>query len=162
MCAMRVSAAVLLAALVGCSASPAALDLLDQAERGLNDARSLEQDRHAEGIDRLAGQVSALDAAFDADVRLAEAGAIRDEQGRTVPLDGEWVISARRGYGAALRALHERQRQAEQAHATRLDNIDAAAEALDMARRLIVQQMRIPQDIRQRLLTLHRSAPHEQ
>lgn len=148
---------VLLLGLAGCGGSTACLELITSARSGLTQAKQAEQTSSEQQLAALAAQQAALDAAFDSDVKLAEAGGLTDEQGKPVALTGEWVISARQGYSAAVRALQANQADAQQAHAARLDNLNAADEALQMASELIVGQITLNQDMRQQLLALQRS-----
>jgi tellurite resistance protein len=151
-----------LLALSGCSAPTATLDLIGVARRGIAQARRSEQDLHAAQLQRIDARINALDAAFDADVRLAAAGAIRDDEGDPVKLTAEWVIEARKGYAAARDMLAEQARQAAAAHVARDDNLLASDEALEMASRLTVQQWRIAEQIKQQLVSLQRRYTHEQ
>ncbi len=141
---------------VGCGAPPATLELIGVAQKALRETSALEKERHAEELRRLESMKAALDAAFDADVKLAEAGRITDAQGRPVRLSAEWVISARKGYAAARDALSEQQQRLQAAQATHLDNLAAAAEALTLARNLILQQASLSGRARQFLMSLQR------
>ncbi len=62
------------------------------------------------------------------------------------------MISARKGYAAARDLLAEQLRSNESAHATRLDNLQAADESLEMATQLIIQQSAIADRVRMQLL----------
>ncbi len=140
----------------GCGAPGATLDLITVARRGLALADQAEAGQHAELLGRLDAQVAALDAAFDADVRLVGAGQLATADGQPVALTPEWVISARKGYAAARGLLAEDRRSAEAAHATRLDNLKAADEALDLAAQLIARQWAVSEQVRQQLIEVHR------
>ncbi|MFW6132995.1 MAG: hypothetical protein ACOC8F_03800 [Planctomycetota bacterium] len=144
----------------GCGAPPARTDLLTVARKGLAGAVQAEDEHHAAALERTATQQAALDAAFDADVKLAAAGELTDADGEPVRLTPEWVISARKGYAAARDLLADQARTAERAHATRVDNLDAADEALRMAQELIVRQWAIRDRIKQTVLNLYRSVSH--
>jgi len=58
-------------------------------------------------------------------------------------------IAARQGYAAARNLLAEQIRAAEGAHAVRLDNLQAADEALEMASQLVVIQWSVSEKIKQ-------------
>lgn len=153
---------VLLAAwLGGCSTPPATLDLITAARAGLDGARQAELAHQAQLAEQLARQAAALDAAFDADVKLVAAGQIVGPDSQPARLTGEWVISARQGYAAALRALQTNQAQDQKAHAARMDNLAATDEALQMASELVSWQMKVSEPIRQRLLALQKRWIHE-
>jgi len=143
--------ACLMTLLGGCAAPTATLDLIAVARAGLADARDAQRQSHETLIRQFSQQQAALDAAFDADVRLAEAGAIRDAQGNPVALDGRWVIAARKGYVAARDAVAQQAVAAQAAHATRLDNLAAADDALHMACTLIIEQQGLNIRMRQYL-----------
>jgi hypothetical protein len=135
--------------LSGCAAPAATLELIAVARAGLADARTAQRQSHDVQMRLFAQQQSALDAAFDADVRLAEAGAIRDAQGNPVAMDGRWVIGARKGYIAARDAVVQQAFAAQAVHATRQDNLIAADEALHMACTLILEQQGLSIRLRQ-------------
>jgi len=156
--------AMLLGGLVaagGCGAPPATLDLIDVARKALAGASAYEADRHADALKRLDAQASALDAAFDADVRLAEAGKITSAAGEPVALTGAWVISARKGYAAARDGLAEQRRRFQAAHDMHLDNLQAAGKALDLAGRLILEQYALTASGREALEALRRRFTRE-
>jgi len=134
----------------------ATLDLIAVARAGLADARQAQQQSHEALLRQFVQQQAALDAAFDADVRLAEAGAIRDAQGQPVALDARWVIAARKGYVAARDATARQASDAQAVHATRQDNLAAADEALQMAWTLIVEQQGLNLRMRQYLMEQQR------
>jgi len=152
----RGSLLIALALLAGCSTPPATLELLAVARAGLADALEAQRVQHADTLGRLDAQSAALDAAFDADVRLVAAGGVQDADGNPVALTPEWVISTRQGYAAAVGALAEQRRLAEREHAIRADNLAAADEALEMAAELISRQSNMNEDLRQYLLALQR------
>ena len=135
----------------GCSAPQAAADLIAFARDGLTGAKQAQDQQHEYLMAGLAGRIAALDAAFDADVRLAEAGGIRSADGEPVALSAEWVISARKGYSAARGAVAEQMRSAQAVHFIRQDNLQAADEALHMAEQLIVDHSLLGRRIRQAL-----------
>lgn len=145
-----------LAPATGCQPAPATLELIAVTQKALTDAAEAEKENNAELHRRLADSQAALDAAFDADVRLAETGKIAGPASQPVALSAEWVISARKGYAAARDALTEDARRADAVHATRLDNLSAAGEALDMANRLTVLQYSVSERTKELLLTLQR------
>lgn len=142
--------------LSSCSAPPATMELVTVAQKALRDAQSLEQDRHQESLARLGELESAMDAAFDADARLVEAGRIPGSDGQPLPLSAEWVISARKGYAAGRWALALQRSRNEQQHATHLDNLVAADEALGLAGQLILQQYALSESARQVILAAQR------
>jgi len=151
---------LLLSALMlgGCTPPVATLDLITVARTGLADAKAAQQQSHDTLVHQYAIEQSALDTAFDADVRLAEAGKLTDAQGKPVTLSGQWVISARKGYAAARDALATQVSQTQAAHEVRMDNIAAADEALQMAYDLIVQQQALDIRVKQYLTSLQRKA----
>ena len=159
---LRAAALAAIATLAGCSAPAATLDLITVARRGLADARQAQAAQHDEIVKHLTDRNGELDAAFDADVRLAAAGALKDASGKPIALTAEWVISARKGYAVGKGALSDQLRQAQAAHLARTDNLQAADDALDMAASLIVQQYSLLQRVSQHLLTLQRSLSHGQ
>ena len=101
-----------------------------------------------------------MDVAFDADVKLVGAGKIEDASGQPVELTPQWVISARKGYAAARDLIGEKIRLAEALHATRMDNVRAADEALEMASQLVVQQSNLGLRIKQQLIAIQRRLVH--
>ena len=151
---------LLLAGLAGCGTPTATVDLVIIGRKGLSSAKTAEEKSHEEILTHLRGRMAALDAAFDADVRLVAAGSLKNADGKPVALDAEWVISARKGYAAARSLLAEQIRAAEAAHATRLDNLRAADEALEMASQLVVRQWSLSEKIKQQLMDFHRSLSH--
>lgn len=124
----------------GCATQSASLELITVARRGLSMAQDAQVQQHAQQVGQLSAQSAALDAAFDADVKLVAAGQLKTAQGQAISLSPEWIISARKGYAASRDQVAEQLRQADSANATRLDNLRAADEALDMATQLILQQ----------------------
>ncbi len=157
-----VALAVLTALAGGCAAPPATLELISVARRALAEAKDAQAAQHAELIRQMEAQSAALDTAFDTDVRLAAAGQIADDDGKTVPFTPQWVISARKGYIAARDQIAAHIRAADAAHATRQDNLAAADEALDMAGQLIVAQWNIAENFKAHLITAQRSFAHGQ
>jgi hypothetical protein len=123
-------------------------------------ARQAELDHHTDLQKRLNAQQASLDAAFDADVKLVAAGQVKDAEGEALALTPEWVISARRGYIAARDLVADQMRSAEATHATRLDNLEAADQALDMASQLILEQWAVGMRIKQELIKVQRSFIH--
>ncbi len=148
--------AVAMVWIAGCGAPPATVELIAVAQKALKDTSAAAADHHAAALRQLDSQAAALDAAFDADVKLAEAGKIRTAQGQPVRLSAEWVISARKGYAAARDALAGQRSHLESAHAADLDNLAAASEALDLAGRLILQQYALTERTRQIVHSLTR------
>ena len=146
---------ILLGMLAGC-APPATMDLITVARKGLTMAQEAQAARHGDLLGQLNAQAAALDQAFDADVKLAAAGQIKDAEGKTVALTPDWVISARKGYAAARDAVSKQVRAEDALHAAQTDNLKTTDEALDMAGRLIVQQWAIGERIQQEFLNLQR------
>ncbi len=146
---LLVALAFLTALLNGCVAPQAALDLILVAREGLTGAQAAETRQHEQLMADLAVRIDALDVAFDADVRLVEAGGIKTADGEPVALSSQWVISARKGYSAARGAVAGQMQAAQAAHFTRQDNLRAADEALDMASQLIIERSLLGQRIRQ-------------
>ena len=145
----------------GCAAPSATLDLISVARKGLSSARQDAEANHADNIRQLEAQKADLDAAFDADVKLAAAGKLTSADGEPAALSAEWVISARKGYSAARDLIGAQIGSSNSAHQTALDNLDAAAEALDMACELIVSQQNLSQQLKRYVLETQRSAANE-
>jgi len=141
----------IVALLAGCSGPQAALDLIAVAREGLTGAKEVQARQHEQLMSDNEAKLAALDAAFDADVRLVEAGGITKADGEPVALSSEWVISARQGYAAARDALAEEMNMAQAAHLINEDNLQACDEALEMAGELIIQRSLLWQRIRQLL-----------
>ncbi len=151
-------ASMLLAvAAAGCSAPLATLDLITVARKAIADAQEDQVAQHAELIRHLKARSSELDQAFDTDVQLVAAGQIKDASGKAVNLTPQWVISARKGYIAARNMINDQVRSADAAQATRLDNLKAADETLDMASQLVLRQWSIGQGFKDRLLSIQRT-----
>ena len=148
---LLVALAVLSACLNGCAAPQAAVDLIAVAREGLTGAKEAENQQHEYLMANLQAKIGALDAAFDADVRLAAAGGIQTADGERVTLSSQWVISARKGYSAARGAIAEQMQSAQAVHFVRQDNLQAADEALEMAGQLIVEHSLLGRRIRQAL-----------
>ena len=155
------SVLTVLSVTVGCGSPPATLELVSVAQKALVDATQYQSDRHVDALQRLDESLAALDAAFDADVRLIEAGKITDLTGEPVELSADWVISARKGYAAARGAVAEQRRRLEAAHTTHLDNLAAALEALDLAKSLIIQHASLTARAKQFVMSLQRRPVHE-
>lgn len=143
-------------AAVGCSPPAATLELIAVARGGLADARAAQEELHEELIGQVRSRRSALDAAFDADVRAVAGGQVTGADGEPVTLDADWVISARKGYAAAGDLLAEQVRDIERARAVRLDNLAAADEALEMAADLILRQQAVGGRLREYVLKAQR------
>ena len=143
----------------GCTAPAATLELIAAARKGITFATEDAAARQEEAISRLQAQTAALDAAFDADVRLVAAGQLADTDGKALALTAEWVISARKGYAAARGILAEQARSSEAAHAAAMDNLAAADESLDMAAQLIVSHWDAAERIKQHVLSLQKETP---
>ena len=145
----------------GCSSSPACLELIAVARSGLDQAEVARQQHQQDLADTLSTQVQRLDAAFDADIRLAEAGAIKDARGQPISLTAAWVTSARKGYAAARDELARQQAQVIQAGAVEQDNLQASQEALDMAAMLITQQSGLTSEIKTALMAAYGRLSHD-
>ncbi len=143
--------------LSGCTAPASTLQLITVARKAISGAREGQIAQHDEIVRNLHAQANALDHAFDNDVRLVAAGQIKDAQGKSLTLTGEWVISARKGYTAARGLIAEQVRSAEAAHAKRLDNLKAADESLEMASELVIRQLNVTERIRQHLLSVQQA-----
>lgn len=146
--------------LPACQAPTATLDLLSVARQGLADARDAQTALHEQHLQQLAARQKALDAAFDADVRLVAAGQLQTPDGQPVDLTAAWVIDARKGYAAARDILASQARQAASVHATHLDNLNASAEAIDLAEQLITLQWSVAEPLRQQFMNLRRRLFH--
>lgn len=140
----------------GCSSPTASLDMISVARKGIRLASEGEAQVHNEILQRLQSQVSALDSAFDVDVRLVAAGQILDANDNPVELSSQWVISARKGYIAARDLTTKQIQLSKAAHVKRLDNLKTSAEALEMASNLIVQQWNVANRIKQHILEVQR------
>ena len=146
-------AAVMLAGLVGgCSAPPATLDLITVARTALAEAQLAQDQQHQQLLSQLESSKASLDAAFDADVQLAAAGGIRDQDGNAVPMTPQWIISARKGYAAARDALDSQAQNMSAVHSQRQDNLRVADESLEMASQLILSQQSLDLRLQQQLL----------
>jgi len=156
-----VAALISIAICPGCGTPPATLELISVAREALTDARQYDSARHAEALQRLESTKVALDAAFDADVKLVEAGGIADSAGRPVRLTADWVISARKGYAIGRDALAEQRHRVETSHVTHLDNLSAGSEALDLARDLIILHSTLTGRARQFVMSLQRRLTHD-
>ena len=152
--------ALLTGFLIGCETPSATLDLIAVARKGLVSARDAQVAQHKEIVRQLEAQAATLDHAFDADVRLVASGQIKNAEGEPVALTAEWIISGRKGYVAARDLLGRQLRSTETAHATRLDNLTAADEALDLASQLIIRQWNVSERIKQQLMNVQRRFTH--
>jgi hypothetical protein len=146
-------ACCLLSLLPGCSAGTATISLIDQAARGIDMLSASLETVHAQQLAGWTAQEAALDAAFDADLRLAEAGKITDADGKPVALTAAWVISARKGYVAGRTVVAANAASSERAHAVDRDNAKASKQALVMARTLAVMSMNISENLKGWLTT---------
>jgi hypothetical protein len=150
--------------LSGCSSPTATVQLIDIGLAGLDAARTAQQQQHDQLTQHLDRQLTALDSAFDTDVKLVAAGQLKTPDGQPVDLTAEWVIQARRGYAAARSLVQQQRRHEQQAHASELDNLRAAEEALRMARTLSVMQWNVAERFKQTFLSLSNqkgTTPHE-
>ncbi|MCD4823578.1 MAG: hypothetical protein K8S55_03155 [Phycisphaerae bacterium] len=147
---LRIIALCLLLVLAaGCSSPAATLELLSVGREALASARTSQEQSHAAAVRNYQKQLAALDAAFDADVRLAAAGGIKNAAGKPVGLSADWVISARKGYAAVRNILAQQAQAARDVHAVELDNLRAGDEALQMAAELTIAQWNIAERLKQ-------------
>jgi len=144
------------AVLAGCTLPSATIDLIRVAQKGLADERQAVEATHDQLIEQLEGRQASLDAAFDADVRLAAGGQIEDPKGNPVALSPEWIISARKGYIAARDAIGGELVNVELVRQSRLDNLHAMQEALSMATDLVIRQSLLAENVKQYLSRIHR------
>jgi hypothetical protein len=110
----------------GCDTLTAAqLDLVQQAQRGLQleNQAATERAQFVQNYYQL--QRTRLDQAFDADVR------------ETADLSPTWVIEHRKAYAAAIDVVHRQQSIAAEAEATSARNRGAINAALDRLRALL-------------------------
>jgi len=138
----------------GCAPPQATISLINQGQAAIAGARADVAAQHGEIVRFLAAQDGALDVAFDADVKLIAAGAIKDKAGNAVPLSADWVISARKGYSAAKSIVSAEIRSAEIAQSIRQDNLAAGVDALDLAKKLIIMQMNLSENMKGWLMSL--------
>ncbi len=145
----------------GCGGPDSTLDLLTVAQQGLRLAAEQQIQQHGRIVQHLQSNLTALDSAFDADVKLAAAGQILGAGGEAVLLTADWVISARKGYTAARGMLTGQIHSAEASHAQSLANLQAAEDALQMAAELTVRRWQVAEQIKQHVLQTHRSLTNE-
>jgi hypothetical protein len=140
--------------LPGCATPTATVDLIGVAKKSLASAAESQKQTHELIVKQYQARQAALDTAFDADVRLAAAGELKNAQGEPVELTVEWIIFARKGYAAARDLLAEQIQKETETHAVEQDNIAAAVEALDMAEELTVLQWNVGERFKQQFLKL--------
>lgn len=140
--------------LPGCATPTATVDLIGVAKKSLASAATAQRQSHGLIVKQYQAQQAALDSAFDADVRMAAAGELKNAKGEPVALSAGWVISARKGYTAARELLAEQIRQETETHAVEQDNLAAAVEALKMAEELTVLQWNVGERFKQQFLRL--------
>lgn len=145
--------------LCSCATPTATTDLIAVGKMGLDQAATAERQAHARLMDALDRQKHTLDAAFDADVRLAANRSLQTAAGEPIELSAEWIIAARQGYAAARDEISRQQQAERSAHLQQLDNLQAATEALDLAAELTVLQWNVGEQIKQKFLQLQRSHP---
>jgi hypothetical protein len=151
----------LLAWPLGCQAPAATLELLAVAQAGLDDADAAARNAQQQRVAQYQQTLNSLDAAFDADVKLVAVGGATDPDGRPIALTPEWVIEARQGYAAARSLLAEQALQQAAVHETHLDNLQAARDALELARTLIVTSWSVRTSLKEQFLSLQRSLSHD-
>ncbi|MBN1942718.1 MAG: hypothetical protein JW849_05420 [Phycisphaerae bacterium] len=140
--------------LPGCASPTATVDLIGVAKKSLAATATTQQQSHERLVGQYQAQQAALDAAFDADVRLAAAGQLKNARGEPVELSADWIVSARKGYAVARDLLAEQIRKETETHAVEQDNIAAAVEALQMAEELTVLQWNVSERFKQQFLKL--------
>jgi len=154
---MTATIAIVSAALLaGCSPPAASLDLITVARQGIASAKQSQQEQNQIIIRQFAAQQAALDAAFDADVRMVQSGGLKNASDKPLTLTGDWVISARKGYTAARDIISNQMQETQSVAATRMDNLQASDEALDMASQLIIQQQGFAIKLQQQLINVQR------
>ena len=124
------------------------VDLIGVAKKSLASAATAQQQSHDLIVRQYQAQQSALDTAFDADVRLAAAGGLKNAKGEPITLSADWIISARKGYTAARELLAEQIRQEQETHAVELD----------MAKELTILQWNVGEQIKQKFLKMSQYA----
>ena len=152
----RLAGLLVLAAVCGCSSPAATLELIAAARQGLTLERRGQEDVHEQVLALLQSQTRALDAAFDADVRLIASGQVSDSSGAAVAMTPEWVVSARKGYIAAREMVGEQIVSARAAHNVRLDNLAACDRTLELAEQLMLRQTAATEAVKQHLMNIHR------
>jgi len=138
----------------GCATPTATTELISQGLKGLEMARDAREQSYAIETKMYQQQLSALDVAFDSDVRLLATGGLKDKDGKAIELTADWVISSRKGYSAAAAAINTHMIKAQQVYATDLDNITAANEALQLANELVVMQWNVGERFKRQFLQL--------
>ncbi|MBN1555673.1 MAG: hypothetical protein JXA11_13090 [Phycisphaerae bacterium] len=144
----------LLLILPGCATPTATVELIGVAKKTLASASQVRQNSHERIVQQYQAQQKALDAAFDADVRLVAAGELKNADGEPIPLSADWIVAARKGYSAARDLLSEQIQTEQAAHTVEQDNLAAAAEALRMAEELTILQWNVSERIKQQFLKL--------
>jgi hypothetical protein len=130
---MRLGLAGIVLLLGGCSAySEAQLNLVRQAQRGVELAAAHQDEQAAlvEELHRL--RRARLDEAFDRDV--VERAA----------LEAEWVLEHRRGYAAAMEVLWQARQASVDADRVARANLAATDAALDRLDEMLQVQRRLP------------------
>lgn len=146
----------------GCATPTATTELITQGLKGLEMARSAREQSYAIETKMYQQQLAALDAAFDADAKLIASGGLKDKDGKAIEITADWIISARKGYSAAVGAVNNHMIKSQQVYATDLDNITAASEALQYANELVVMQWNVGERFKQQFLQLQqRSTKNE-
>jgi len=144
--------------LPGCATPTATIDLIGVAKKSLASAATAQQQSHELIVKQYQAQQASLDAAFDADVRLAATGGLKNAKGDPITLSADWIISARKGYTAARETLAEQIRNEQETHAVEQDNITAALDAMEMARELTVLQWNVGERFKQKFLKMSQYA----
>jgi len=138
----------------GCTTPTATTELISQGIKGLELARSAREQSYTIETKMYQQQLASLNTAFDADVSLVSAGGLKDKDGKAVEMTAEWIISARKGYSAAVDSINEKMVKAQQVYSTDLDNITAANEALQLANELVVMQWNVAEKFKEQFLKL--------
>lgn len=140
--------------LPGCATPTATVDLIGVAKKSLVAAVESQKETHELIVRQYQARQAALDVAFDADVRLAASGDLKNAEGQPIALSADWVISARKGYAAARDLLADQIRRERETHAVEQDNLAAAVEALNMAEELTVLQWNVGERFKQQFRKL--------
>lgn len=146
----------------GCATPTATTELITQGIKGLQMARTAREQSYEIETKMYQQQLAALETAFDADVKLVSTGSLKDADGKPVEMTADWVISARKGYSAAVSAISTHVVKAQQVYATDLDNIAAANEALQLANELVVLQWNVGERFKQQFLQLQQRSTNDE
>jgi hypothetical protein len=129
--------------LVGCTPPVATLDLIAQGSKALDMAAAAQVSDAQEVMEGNTAKSKLLDAQFDADVQNCAAGKIIGADGKPVAFSAQWVIDARKGYAIGKATIAADTMNLKETVATRLDNISAGKDALNMASKIIILQQNL-------------------